>query len=244
MGALELDRMTWQEVRAAQEAGHDTVVVAFGATEQHGPHLPLATDALIGDHLSRLVADRLDAFRAPTVRIGCSEHHLAFPGTLSVSTETFAGIVADLLASLARGGFRRAVLLPTHGGNFAPLAAAIDKAGPIEGLEVRALTDLGVLFAIARVGAEEHGVPPGEGGVHAGEWETSMLLAIHPELVKSELGAPGFTGDPVQAVGTILSDGVDAIAANGVIGDPARATAEHGARYWDEVLSITLKEVA
>src|ERR687884_1342293 len=107
MGALELDRLTWREVSEAQEAGHDTVVVAFGATEQHGPHLPLATDALIGDHLSRLVAQRLDAFVAPTVRIGCSEHHLAFPGTLSVSPDTFAAIVADVLASLARGGFKR-----------------------------------------------------------------------------------------------------------------------------------------
>jgi len=134
MGALELDRMTWPEVKAAQQAGHDTVVVAFGATEQHGPHLPLATDALIGDHLSRLVAERLDAFRAPTIRIGCSEHHLA---------------------SRAR-----------------------------------------------------------------------------------------FTGDPAQAAQAIFAAGVDAVAPNGVIGDPARATAEHGARYWDEVLSITLEAVA
>lgn len=244
MGTLELDRMTWPEVRAAQEAGHDTVVVAFGATEQHGPHLPLATDALIGDHLSRLVADRLDAFRAPTVRIGCSEHHLAFPGTLSISPDTFAAIVADVLASLARGGFKRAILLPTHGGNFGPLAAALEKAGPIDGLEVRALTDLTVLLAIARIGAEEHGVPTGEGGIHAGEWETAMLLAVHPELVHLERGEPGFTGDPAQAAQAIFSAGVDAVAANGVIGDPARATAEHGARYWDEVLSITLEAVA
>jgi creatinine amidohydrolase len=89
VGALELDRIAWPEVRAELEAGRDTIVIAFGATEQHGPHLPLATDALLGDHLARLVADRLDAFLAPTVRIGCSEHHLEFSGTLSVSEETF-----------------------------------------------------------------------------------------------------------------------------------------------------------
>jgi creatinine amidohydrolase len=64
MGAAELDRMTWPEVRAEQQAGRDTVVIAFGATEQHGPHLPLATDAIIGDHLARLVAARLNAFVA------------------------------------------------------------------------------------------------------------------------------------------------------------------------------------
>ena len=70
MGALELDRMTWSEIRAEQELGRDTVVIAFGATEQHGPHMPLATDALLGDHLARVVAEQLDAFVAPTVRIG------------------------------------------------------------------------------------------------------------------------------------------------------------------------------
>jgi creatinine amidohydrolase len=243
MGALELDLMTWQEVKGAQDAGHDTVVVAFGATEQHGPHLPLATDALIGDHLSLLIADRLDAFRAPTVRVGCSEHHLAFPGTLSVSVDTFAGIVGDILHSLARGGFRRAVLIPTHGGNFIPLGTALEDIGPIEGLEVRALTDLSALLTIARVGQDEHGVPMGEGGLHGGEWETSMLLAIHPDLVHDDRREAGFTGDPAEAVGAIFEDGVHTIAPNGVIGDPDQATAAHGARYWAEVIEIAMREV-
>src|SRR4051794_39032326 len=103
--------MSWPEGRAEQAAGRDTVVIAFGATEQHGPHMPLATDALLGDHLAGLVAERLEAFVAPTVRVGCSEHHLEFPGTLSISEETFAGVVGDLVRSLARGGFRRVVLL-------------------------------------------------------------------------------------------------------------------------------------
>src|SRR5690348_11891152 len=120
MGAVVLDRCRWPEVQALIAAGRDTVVVALGATEQHGPHLPLATDALIGDHLAALIADRLDAFVAPTVRIGCSSHHLGFPGTLSVSDDTFGAVVGDIVRSLARGGFRRVILLPTHGGNFAP----------------------------------------------------------------------------------------------------------------------------
>jgi creatinine amidohydrolase len=205
--------------------------------------MPLATDALLGDHLARMVAERLDAFVAPTVRIGCSEHHLAFPGTLSVSEETFHGVVADIVRSLARGGFRRAVLLPTHGGNFAPLAAALDSLGPVDGIEVRALTDLGALFALARVGVEEHDVPLGEGGVHAGEWETSMLMAIHPELVHLERGEPGYTGDPQAVIGAIFGEGVHTVAANGVIGDPTRASADHGARYWDEALAVILAEV-
>jgi creatinine amidohydrolase len=243
VGAVELDRMTWPEIRAEQERGRDTVVVAFGATEQHGPHMPLATDALLGDHLARMVAERLDAFVAPTVRIGCSEHHLEFPGTLSLSDTTFHGIVADIVHSLARGGFARVVLLPTHGGDFAPLATALELLDPKPGIDVRALTDLGALFTIAQLGADEHGVPLGEGGVHAGEWETSMLLAIHPELVHRDRGEPGYTGDPQAAVGAIFGAGVHTVAENGVIGDPSRASAEHGARYWEEVLQLTLAAI-
>jgi creatinine amidohydrolase/Fe(II)-dependent formamide hydrolase-like protein len=227
-------------VRAALRAGRDTVVIAFGATEQHGPHMPLATDALLGDHLARLVAERLDAFVAPTVRIGCSEHHLGFPGTLSVSEPTFHAIVADVVRSLARGGFRRVVLLPTHGGNFRPLAEAIEALGDAPGIEVRALTDLGALFAVAQLGADEYAVPLEQGGLHAGEWETSMLTAIHPELVHLERGEPGYKGDLETAVSGIFTGGVHSLADNGVIGDPTDASAEHGSRYWDRVLEITL----
>jgi len=244
VGAVELDRMTWPEIADAQHAGRDTIVMAFGATEQHGPHMPLATDALLGDHLARLVAERLDAFLAPTVRVGCSEHHLAFAGTLSISPQTFHVLVADLLRSIACGGFRRAVLLPTHGGNFGPLAEALELLGPIDGLEVRALTDLSALLAIAQVGAREFDVALGDGGIHAGEWETSMLLAIHPELVRLERGTPGYTGAPESAIAAIFDGGVHTVAENGVIGDPTRASAEHGARYWDEVLAITLDSVS
>jgi len=243
VGAVELDRLSWLEVEAEIEDGRDTVVVAFGATEQHGPHMPLATDALIGDHLAHLVAERLDAFVAPTVRVGCSEHHLGFPGTLSVSESTFHAIVADLVRSLARGGFRRVVMLPTHGGNFGPLATAVQQLDREAGIEVRALTDLGALMAIAQVGEQEHGVPLGQGGLHAGEWETSMLEAIHPELVHPERAEPGYTGDPQQAVGALFASGVRAVSENGVIGDPAQASPEHGTRYWDEVLSVAMREI-
>jgi creatinine amidohydrolase len=136
------------------------------------------------------------------------------------------------------------VLLPTHGGNFRPLAAAIEKLGPLEGIEIRALTDLSALMAIAQLGADEHGVPLGQGGIHAGEWETSMLEAIHPELVHLDRGEAGYTGDPQAAIGAIFGSGVHTIAPNGVIGDPARASAGHGARYWEEVLATTLAAVS
>jgi creatinine amidohydrolase len=243
MGAVELDKLTWPEVREQLDGGRETVVIAFGATEQHGPHLPLATDALLGDHLARRIADALDAFVAPTVRVGCSSHHLEFPGTLSVADETFHAIVADLVRSLARGGFRRVVLLPTHGGNFAPLAAAVEKLGPVEGVRVDALTDITVLLQVAQLGEAEHGVPLGDGGLHAGEWETSLMMAVEPQLVHLERGASGYTGDLESALGAIFGSGVHAIAENGVIGDPRAASVAHGERYMEVAVKLILDQL-
>jgi len=243
MPAINLDTLTWPQIEAEIAAGRDTVVLALGATEQHGRHMPLATDALIGDHLASRIADRLDAFLAPTLRIGCSEHHVGFAGTMSLSEETYHGIVADLVHSLSSGGFERIILLPTHGGNFGPLGAALDKLDAQSRAHVSALTDLGVLFEIARLGEREHDVPLADGGLHAGEWETSMMLAIHPELVRMERAEPGYTGDLQTAIGSMFAGGVASISKNGTIGDPAASSAEHGQRYWEAVIDLVLEQL-
>jgi creatinine amidohydrolase len=240
---VQLDRLTWPEVRDELARGRDTVVIAFGATEQHGEHMVLATDAVLGDELARRVAERLGAFCAPTVRVGCSRHHLAFPGTLSVEESTFRAVVSDLVRSLARGGFRRVVLLATHGGNFAPLGAAVESLGDAAGIEVVALSDVSVLLRVALAGESEHGVPLPEGGLHAGEWETSLLLACRPELVHMERARAGYTGDPQAAIGTLFDAGVETLSDNGVIGDPARASAAHGERYWELVVELVIEAI-
>jgi creatinine amidohydrolase len=244
MPAVKLDELTWPEVRDQLAAGRDTVVVAFGATEQHGPHMALCTDRVLGEELTRRVADALDAFAAPTVAFGCSAHHLAFAGTVSLTEETFHAIVNDIVASFAGAGFRRIVLLPSHGGNLAPLARAVEKLHVPDGVRVDAVTDLAILASIPLRAAEKYGVPIGEGGLHAGEWETSMMLAIHPELVHPERAEPGYTGDPQEALGALFSSGVDAIAANGVIGDPAHATPEHGDTYWELLTEMALEAIS
>jgi creatinine amidohydrolase/Fe(II)-dependent formamide hydrolase-like protein len=238
-----LDTLTWPEVKAAIEDGRDTVVMALGATEQHGLHMPLATDALLGDHMARLLAGRLDAFVAPTLRVGCSQHHVGFAGTMSISETTMHAVVADLVRSLLAGGFRRIVLLPSHGGNFAPLAAALELLDADERAHVVAITDFSVLFQIAQLGEREHGVPLAEGGLHAGEWETSLPLALHPELVKMEHAEAGFTGDLQQAAASMFSGNVASISANGAIGDPTSASSEHGERYWSAVEEIVVQQV-
>jgi creatinine amidohydrolase len=241
--ALELETMTWPDVRREIDAGRDTIVVAFGAVEQHGHHLPLGTDSFFGDELSRRLAERLDAFRAPTVRVGCSRHHLAFPGTMSIEEETFAGVVGDLVRGWARHGFTRIVLLPTHGGNFAPLGTALERLERPDGVRVIGITDLSLLVnATLGLGAEL-GVPASEGGIQGGEWETSMMLALKPELVEMDRAVPGYTGDLESGIQRFLAEGVDVLTDTGVVGDPRNASAEHGDLYLDRLLELAVELV-
>jgi creatinine amidohydrolase len=243
MGAVDLYTLSWPEVKKEIEGGRDTVVLAFGAVEQHGHHLPLGTDSIFADELGRALAERLDAFLAPTVRIGCSRHHLAFPGTMSVEEETFQRMVGDIVSGWAAHGFRRIVLLPTHGGNFAPLTAAVERLEPIEGVNVIAVGDLGMLVQATLGLGEQLGVPPSEGGIHAGEWETSMMLFMRPDLVKMDRAVAGYTGDLERGVQRFFDEGVDALTDTGVIGDPRRASAENGRRYAERLVELAVELV-
>ncbi len=235
--------MSWPEVRAEIEGGRDTVVVPFGAVEQHGPHLPLGTDAIFGDELGRAAAERLDAFLAPTVRVGCSSHHMAFAGTVTVQEATFHQVVADIVHALAAHGFKRLVLLPTHGGNFRPLGDAVAKMGGVDGVKVVTFPDVSLLLNAILPVAAQMGFTPAEGGVHAGEWETSMMLALRPELVRMDRAAPGYTGDLMSGVQKFFDEGVHAVADNGVFGDPRRASAAAGERYIQSLVDLIVRTV-
>jgi creatinine amidohydrolase len=242
MGVLRLATMTWPEVRAAVDAGHDTVVAPFGATEQHGPHLPLGTDALFGDELGAAVAERLGACLAPTMPIGCSRHHLAFAGTLSMDEETFHRVVADTVQTLGLC-FRRIVLLPTHGGNFRPLGDAVAKLPPHPGVDVVSFNDVTLLTEATLGVSADLGISSAEGGIHAGEWETSMLLALRPDLVRMERAVPGYTGELMPGLERFFTEGVHAVSDIGVFGDPRRASADAGRRYVDALVDMIVARI-
>jgi creatinine amidohydrolase len=243
MGALDLYTLSWPEIRKEMELGRDTIVVCFGAVEQHGHHLPLGTDSMLGDALGRALAERLDAFHAPTVQVGCSRHHLAFPGTMSVEEETFGRVVGDIVRGWAGQGFRRIVLVPSHGGNFAPLAAALEDLGDLDGVKVVAITDLSVLVnATLGLGAEL-GIPASESGLHGGEWETSLMLAVKPDLVHMDRAVAGYTGDLESGIQRFFEEGVHALTETGVIGDPKQASAENGQKYFDRLVDLAAELV-
>jgi len=224
-----LEEMTSPEVQDALDDGVRTVIVAVGSVEQHGPHLPLRMDTMAGDELSRRIADELgDALAAPTIRPGCSGHHMEFPGTITVPPETLMDTIRGYCRSLDAHGFEHIVLVPTHGGNFAPTnTVAPDIAREVDA-NVIALADLEEYMGLLNEGLQAADVDYDEPVSHAGATETSVVLAADEDLVRTGEYEPGHQGEVSTA--RLLSDGFQAVTANGVLGNPTHATAEAGER--------------
>ncbi|WP_188977786.1 creatininase family protein [Halocalculus aciditolerans] len=225
---------SWTDVESALEDGVDTVVVAVGAIEQHGPHLPLSVDATIGDALAERLAEELgDAFAAPTIRPGCSGHHMEFPGTITVPAETLMDLIRAYCRSLDDHGFAHVVLVPTHGGNFAPVNTVAPEIARDVDANVVALADLHEYMDLQNEGLADADVDYGEPVVHAGAIETAMLLAIDDGLVDRDRLERGVEGEISTA--RLLSEGFEAITESGVLGDPREATRDAGDAILDRI---------
>lgn len=242
---LLLEHMTWPEVELALTRGMTTAVVPVGSIEQHGPHLPLLVDAARGEALGRRVASALgDALVAPAIRVGCSEHHMGFAGTISLTPETLESVCRDYAVSLARHGFHEVYFVPSHGGNFEPLGKmiprlqeAVDRVNP--DCRVVAYTDLLGIVAVWRwVVEQEVGLGSRVGG-HADIAESSELLHLHPELVRVARAEAGTVGVLDQtAVDLIFEKGFRAITANGILGDARGMDGELGERLLDATAKV------
>jgi len=230
--------LSWKQVDQLPRE-QTLLVLPTAAIEQHGHHLPLATDTLINNLLLGKALERLPTelpiFALPPVCYGKSNEHIGFPGTLSVSAQTFLAVVRDLGASIAASGFKKLVLYNTHGGN----TSLVD----VIARDLRAEFGLRTFTLFGSAGAAFEGVSPQERayGFHAGEVETAFLLHGVPELVhRSE-----FTSNYIARVDApelLKPEGSSAnfawltkdIAPSGVLGNPAPATAENGEKWANE----------
>ena len=234
-----LAEMTWPEVQEELDSGVRTAIVAVGSIEQHGPHLPLRMDTLAGDEVSRRIADRLgDAFAAPTIRPGCSGHHMDFPGTITIPAETLMATIRGYCQSLDSHGFEHIVLVPTHGGNFAPTNTVAPEVAREVDANVIALADLDEYMGLLNEGLQAADIDYDEPVSHAGATETSVVLAAEEDLVRTDEYEPGHEG-PVSTA-RLLSDGFAAVTDNGVLGNPTHATAEAG----EKMLELVAEEYA
>jgi creatinine amidohydrolase len=183
----ELARLCWEEARDALARAR-LALLPVGSCEQHGPHMTLDTDLAIAEAFARRLAGGLgaDALLCPGIGYGLSEHHLGFHGTLTLRPETFAGLVSDIVESLARWDLRRVLVVNGHGGNIDALRLAARQARRDHGVLVAA-----VMWAqLAADEAARHATGPRYG--HACEIETSVGMALAPQTVRPErIGPPG-----------------------------------------------------
>ncbi|NMH77400.1 mycofactocin biosynthesis peptidyl-dipeptidase MftE [Pseudonocardia xinjiangensis] len=203
---------TWTELE-----GRPTLLVPVGSLEQHGPHLPLDTDARVAAAVARRAADAAPGVLvAPVLAFGASGEHEAFPGTLSIGHEALRAVLVELGRSAGRWA-ARLVFVNGHGGNLPTVADAV--------VQLRAEGRDAAWFGCGVAG----------GDAHAGRTETSLLLALAPGLVRLDEAAAGNTAPLTDLLTDLRSGGVAAVSPNGVLGDPAGATAQEGGRLLTEM---------
>ncbi|MEZ5245816.1 MAG: mycofactocin biosynthesis peptidyl-dipeptidase MftE [Acidimicrobiales bacterium] len=202
-----------------------TLLLPLGATEQHGPHLPLDTDTRIAVAVAEGVAAQLaDTVVAPAVAIGASGEHAGFPGTLSIGTKVLADVLIEIVRT-AGPEFARIVVVNGHGGNAYALRAAVATCAA----EGRALD----VWSVRLPGAD----------AHAGLTETSLLLHLAPELVRLAAAESGNT-DPIdELLPKMMECGVREVSPNGVLGDPTGATPEHGAALLSALVDDAIAQI-
>jgi len=227
--SVQLEEWSSPEVLDHLRVSDRLVIIPLGSFEQHGPHAPLGTDTFICYEICLRLARKLNGVTVPPVWFSVSEEHMDFAGTITISPETFCNYMSDIILSLERGGFRKILVLNGHGTNesyFPLIQAKVEKGLSGEG-------ELEVLFL-----SYWTALPPNERdylgslkwGLHANAFETSLILAILPELVKNIKNSshfPDVSGLDVNDLDAVLFRSLIE-GSNGVWGDPTNASVEKG----------------
>jgi creatinine amidohydrolase len=221
-----------------------TVVVApIAACEQHSLHLPTITDTLLVTGVAEGVEARMpqQVLLLPTQWLGASHHHLRFGGTLSLPVETHVALLCDLLEPLLEDGYQRLLVLNGHGGNIDTMQMALRRLQPRwrdRLLAAASYWDLAAkeLAALAEGPRKEMG--------HACEFETSMVLALRPDLVRREQIKDDPPRDDPVLRGLYLAEDMRQRTDHGCVGYPERASAEKGRQFLDAAVARTAEVVA
>jgi mycofactocin system creatininase family protein len=210
------------ERATSQEVGQPLLVlVPVGSIEQHGLHLPLDTDTAIAAAVASSAARQLDAWVAPPICYGSSGEHQSFPGTSSIGTAVLVQTLVELARSM-RTWATAVLFVNGHGGNVTALRAAVEQ-----------LLDEGHQVASVSCATSRHG----EGDLHAGRTETSLMLHLRPHDVRLHRAEPGPTHPLTEILPAMTAGGVAAVSPNGVLGDPAGASPEEGAALFASLVT-------
>jgi creatinine amidohydrolase len=244
MPEVEWVNLKARDIRALREK--DAIaIIPIGSIEQHGPHLPVQVDALLAGEVAcrtaRLIVDHAPVVVLPTIWSGLAEHHMSLGGTLTLDLRTFLDLVRGIVRSVARNGFTRILLLNGHGGNMTALDALVGDLSAEMSLPIALATYwIPPQKEFAEILEEQPGV------AHACEAETSMLLALRPDLV--DMAALDHIDPPREWAGgsdIYVWQSVASWSPSGVAGTPKAASADKGQRLLQaaaEALAGRLRE--
>lgn len=246
---MKFGELTAPEINAA--ASKAVALLPIAATEQHGPHLGTTTDSDIVTAIARHAEEALprQIILCPTMPFGASHHHLGFGGTISLPVDTFALVIVELVKSLLKSGFERIVLLNGHGGNIAPASHALSMLAENHVMGKQPNVALATYWEMANPAFTS---PPLESPIvrHACEYETSLMLHLHPERVHldrvqlADIPTPRRYFDWEREGppdGVTMHQAFHYITTNGTLGQPHLATADKGAYLFDEAVKATVR---
>jgi len=241
---VSLATKTRTEISDTAGAEGSVLVVPVGSVEQHGHHLPVATDTLLADAVAtgaaERVADEQPTLVAPPVWTGYSPHHRSLGGTLTADADRLVELLEDVADSAAEMGFDGVLFVNGHGGNGPLVDVAVSTAGEAHPeLEVAGVT----YFELAEPFADEIRDSEPGGMAHGGEFETSLLLHLRPELVREDEIEGTYLDEPYERGGKDLLEGgpvttytpFEEYSESGAIGDPDLASAEKGEALYDRI---------
>lgn len=233
---LDAATATWIEVRERLTQQPTVAVIAAGAQEQHGPHLPLATDTLMAAGVARRLAEDLDALLLPPLAYGDAWNNGGFAGTLSISPTTLRALVSDIGRGLHTAGVRALIVVNGHFGNREPIMLAArdlleQDRFPMLLFDYPNLAELAAQICTSTPAAPHF--------YHADEVETAIMLALAPDQVHMERAAPEYPSfPPTYGAEPIM---LHTFCRSGVFGDPTHATAEKGQRMLDGIAEGNLR---
>ena len=220
--------MTWPQVQAMRDGGTDMALLPLGATEQHGPHLPLNTDSFFATTFCAYASAKTGVPVMPAIEYGCSLGHTdRWPGTVSLFPETLIATVREVAGFLVRTGFTKLLIVNSHWGNTASLRCAIDRVR----FEHAGRFQIGLrsTFDITKSVWNQF-IDDGE-DFHANRAETALMMHLAPELVRRA----DLKDDPDRTVGKVFTYVVPQTSTNGLTGFPSRATAADGKKLFIEI---------